>query len=246
MMKRLAVLSAVPALLLLFGMEEAALADHLGSIRNSRRFRVRERIEIRDYDALRLQREAISAAEEARREAGRKERRDELEQELEKEQSEFLESQAAIRSESLAARNAPRGFYYRKPGTRTGTLPGGAVKIEVDGKTYHYFKGVFYRPGPGAYTVVTAPPGARIDELPEGHMMVTSDEQTYFYYFGSYYRRDGDGYVVTRPLKGAVVSYLPDGYDTLRSESGTLYSFGGIRYKPYYREGIVVYAVQGI
>lgn len=243
-MKRLTALFGAVFLLFLLGLEGVSHANHLGTIRNSRR--LRQEIEIRDYDAIRIERERLDAAAEARREVGRAVRRQEVETELKRSTDDFLASQEAIRLDSEAAANSPRGFYYRKPGSRTSTLPAGSVEVQVEGRSYFYYRGVFYRQDPGAYSVVTAPPGAHIAELPEGHMQVHVDGLKFFYYFGSYYRRDGDGFTVTTPLSGSVVTYLPDGYSTVRSEDGTQYTFGGIRYRPYYQEGLIVYAVQGI
>jgi len=247
-MKKLTVLLGV-VFLLLIGFEGVTYADHRGSIRNSRSLRyrtLRQDIRIRDYDERQLQRERIEAAEEARRETGRAKRREEVDVQLKQSRDEFLDSQEAIRLESEAAANSPRGFYYRKPGTRTPSLPGSSVEVTVDDRTYHYYRGIFYRQLPGAFIAVTAPPGARLKELPEGHTPVQVDGLKLFYYFGSYYNRDADGFTVTMPPRGSVVRYLPDGYVTEHSEGGTQYTFGGIRYRPYYQEGAIVYAVEGI
>ena len=247
-MKKLTVLLGA-VFLLLVGFEVVTYAEHRGSIRHSRSLRyrnLRQDIRIQDYDALRLQRERIEAAEEARRETGREKRREEVDDQLKQSRDEFLESQEAIRFESEAAANSPRGFYYRKPGSRTSSLPGGSVELTVDDKTYHYYRGIFYRQLPGAYIAVTAPPGAHLKELPDGSTPVQVDGMKLFYYFGSYFHQNGDSFTVTVPPGGSVVRYLPDGYVTERSEEGTRYTFGGVRYRPYYQEGAVVYAVQGI
>ena len=234
------------ALMLLFcgAAGDYALAEHRGSIR--RGTTIRREIEIRDYDAVRMQREAIAAQEEARREEGRKIRREEIERELQQRQEEYLDSQEAIRQASFAARNAPRGFFYRKPGTRTPRLPAEAREISVGERKYFYYQGVYYRKEPGDFVVVTAPAGALTPELPDGYSTVRVNGLTYFYYFGSFYRKEGNGFTVTAPVDGATVSYLPDGYLTEETERGREYRFGGIRYRPFYQEGILVYAVQGI
>ncbi len=227
------------------------LANHrrgLGSIRHSDDYQRREydiEIRYRDRDALRLQREAISAEEEARRELQRTRRRDEIEREAEDSLRDFLESQEEIRAASRAARRSPRGFYYRRPGTTLPSLPAGYSTLKVGREEYFYFGGIFFRGGAGEPYAVTAPRGAVVDSLPEGHLTVRPGDRELHYYFGTFFEPREGGYVVVAPPDGTVVPYIPDGYSSEKIGGSLHFVFGGVRYRPVYREGTLVYVVSG-
>lgn len=240
----LALLTAIPAVT-----ASLAFGDHRkgrGSVRQSDRFDTRRYefdIEYRDRDAIRLQRESISADEEARRETGRSARRSEIEAEIDAREKAYLESRESTRDAAWAARRAPRGYYYRTPGTLSPSLPAGRRAVDVDGKEYVYFQGIFHREGPSGYTVVHAPVGARIPELPAGHSKLYNGESEYYYYFGTYFA-DADGAVtIVQPQPGVIVPYLPYGYSIEHRDGVQNYLFGGVRYRPFYDEGILVFAV---
>lgn len=226
-----------------------AFGDHRrgrGSVRQSDRFDTRRYeydIEYRDRDAIRLQRESISAAEEARRETGRSARRNEIEADTEAREKAYLESREASRDAGWAASRAPRGYYYRIPGFLSPSLPEGRRTVVVDGKEYVYFQGIFHREGPSGYTVVHAPVGARIPELPEGYITLHHGDSEYYYYFGSYFA-SADGEVTTvQPPPGILVPYLPYGYSVEHRDGARHYFFGGVEYRPFYDEGVLVFAV---
>ena len=217
-----------------------------GTVRHSDRFDTRRYeydIEYRDRDAVRLQRESISAAEEARRETGRSARRNEIEAEADAQEKAYLESRESSRDASWAARRAPRGYYYRIPGSLSPSLPESRRTVEVGGKEYVYFQGIFYREGPSGYTVVHAPVGARIPELPAGHSTLHNGEAEYYYYFGTYFAGADGAVTIVQPQPGVIVPYLPYGYSVEHRDGVRHYLFGGVRYRPFYDEGVLVFAV---
>ena len=228
---------------------EPASAEHRGgrgSIRHSSEFQRREyRIYYYDHERIRLQREAISAQDEARREQGREVRRREIAEDLERSEREFLESQEALRRASRASLGAPRGAYYRRPGSVVTALPAGHEAFEVEGAGYRYFEGIFFRDDPRGHVAVTAPAGAAVAAIPGSALEIMHDGATYYYYFGTFFTRTGERFTVSKPPEGAVVPYLPDGYRTDRADGTVIYSFGGVNYRPLYRDGVLVYAASG-
>lgn len=227
----------------------AARGDHLhgrGSIRHSRDYqRYDYHIEYEDRNAIRLQREAIAAEEEARREEQRRIRRNEVEEAGRMAEEEYLESQRDIRASSREAVQAPRGLFYRRPGMSTSSLPEGHDVLSVEGAEYYHYSGIFYRRAPQGFWVVTAPVGAVVTGLPEGHLSVGSEGEDLFYYFGTFFSPVDGGYAVVSPPEGVFVPYLPDGYASLDVDGSRYYVFGDVRYQPVYRQGILVYTVVG-
>jgi hypothetical protein len=192
--------------------------------------------------------EAISAAEEARREVARAKRRDELEAQRKVYEKDYLASQQAIRDASRAASNAPREYYFRKPGYTTTTLPPGKIEIEADGKKYFYVTGIFYRQiDAKTFIVVPAPVGAKVGSLPEGSQSAFLDGKasTYLYYFGAFFAEKDGAYEVVQPAAGTVVGYVPDGYQQTEEGDTVRYEFGGLRFKPVILGQSVVYQVEG-
>jgi len=96
---------------------------------------------------------------------------------------------------------------------------------------------------PSGFVVVTAPDGAVVDELPVGHTVVSPGERDLYYFFGTFFAEVPEGFEVVRPSPGAFVPYLPDGYQSTHVDGDLHYVFGGIHYRPFYRDGILVYAV---
>jgi len=82
-------------------------------------------------------------------------------------------------------------------------LPSGHVVIRVEDRPYHYYRGVFYAPSAGRYTVVRPPIGAFVRDLPDEAVTRRVDGVDYKEYAGTYYRpaiREGRrGYQVTDP-----------------------------------------------
>jgi hypothetical protein len=238
--------------LLLLAAASPALAEHRGrrgSIRHSRRYEsnryetYRYDIEYRDRDAVRLQDNSISASEEVRREDGRKLRREEVEGDVRAREAAFLESQEALRSASWAAERTPRGAYYRRPGSRASSLPPDRQVVDVGGASYHFHQGIFFREEAGGYVAVTAPLGARVGSLPSGLVRISHDSTFYHYYFGTFFSGSDGAYTVVHPPTGLTVPYLPDGYFTEHREEVLHYVFGGVSYRPFYAEGVLVFAV---
>jgi len=238
--------------LLLLAAASPALAEHRGrrgSIRHSKRYdskrndTYRYDIEYRDRDAIRLQDDSISASEEVRREEGRKLRREEVEEDVKAREEAYLESQEEVRSASWAAERTPRGAYYRRPGSRASSLPQGHQVVDVEGTSYYFHQGIFFREEAGGYVAVTAPVGARVGNLPAGHFRISHDSTFYHYYFGTFFSGSDGAYTVVHPPTGVTVPYLPDGYFTEHREGILHYVFGGVSYRPFYAEGVLVFAV---
>jgi len=217
---------------------------HYGSIRRHRTNR-NSFYYSPDYERRRLQQDRIEAEEEARREPSREKRREEIDAERSAEVEAYLDSQEAIRSSSQAAINAPRGFFFRKPGSSTSQLPVGAVEVTADGRTFHYASGVFYFQSGNRYVVVTAPAGAVVDELPDGHGTAEHINETYSYYFGTFFAEKEGKYEVVVPVPGVVVGYLPDGYNEMRDgeQDDITYEYGGVYYQAVFLNGILAYMV---
>jgi hypothetical protein len=230
--------------MLLFAPVEG-LGSHFGSIRSGREQRDHHYYYGPDYDARRIQQDKIEAEEEARREPVREKRRDEIEKRRNAELEAYLEAQEAIRSSSQAAFNAPRGFFFRKPGSSTTRLPAGAMEMDLNGRNYSYFSGVFYLDTGVKHVVVTAPTGVVVESLPEGHGTTRYGETTYYYYFGTFFARKGEGFEVVHPRPGVVVGYLPDGYNEVREteEGSVIYEYGGVYFQPVFLDGILSYMV---
>jgi len=235
-------LCAVLTFLLL--VPEDVFGRHTGSIRSGRFGRGRYNY-APDHNLRRMQQERIEADEEARREPSREKRRKEIDQERSAEVEAYLESQESIRSSSQAAINAPRGFYFRKPGSITTQPPVGAVEIAIGSKTYHYFSGIFYLSSGSRYIVVTAPAGAAVDALPDGHGVTEYGDRTYYYYFGTFFVEKGEKFEIVTPPRGVVVGYLPDGYNEVRDQGEDLvtYEYGGVLYEPVFLDGLLAYMV---
>jgi hypothetical protein len=191
------------------------------------------------------QNRAYEQADEQRREGQRQKNREELMERKDAYVSEYGASQEAIRQASKAAERAPRDAFYRAPGFTTKTLPGAAVKLDVGGSTYHYFRGLFYAQLPGNYIVIPAPVGAVVDSLPEGTTgaVYKGDAETYFYYFGTFFAKEGDKFKTVVPPAGTAVGYIPDGYSETGSEESVLYKFGDITYQPYMWQSNLIYRV---
>lgn len=237
-----ALLCAALAVLLFVPVE--GFGRHYGSIRSQRGYRDRYYYG-NDYNTRHLQQEKIEADEEARREPSREKRREEVEAEQNAAVEAYLGSQEAIRSSSQAAIKAPRGFFFRKAGSTTNQIPVGAVEVTVEGRTYHYFSGIFYLPAGSRYVVVTAPAGAMVDALPDGHGTTEYRDKIYSYYFGTFFAEKDGKFEVAAPVPGMVVGYLPDGYSEMRNaEHDTVtYEYGGIRYQPIFLDGLLSYMV---
>ena len=199
-------------------------------------------------DMRRMQSERISAQEEARREEGRKVRREEVAARQAADQKAYLASQQAIRDASRAASNAPRGYFYRKPGSTTTSLPASAVSVQAGGKSYSYNAGVFYMQADAkTHIVVPAPVGAVVDALPEGSQaaMLNGKPSGASYYFGTFFAEKDGKYEVVQPPQGTVVSYVPDGYQETEAGDSLRYKFGGISFSPVIFGQTVVYQVAG-
>lgn len=192
-----------------------------------------------------MQRQAHSAAAEARREPARQANRERIQRQRTEFQSDFVASQRAIRASARAASRAPRGPFFRRPGFTTSSLRPGAVEMEVGGTTFFYDRGMFFRQLPNKYMVVPAPVGAVVDTLPDGTgaALYNNDLDTYFFHFGTFFAREGDKYKVVSPPPGVIVDYVPDGYIEIEVGEGVQYQFGDIIFEPVFLNDDVRYAV---
>jgi hypothetical protein len=200
------------------------------------------------WHAERMQDDRIAAAEEAAREVQREKRRDEIAQEQEAQQKAYLKSRKAVRDASRAASSAPRGYFYRKPGSTTTALPAGGVEVEAGGKTYTYFSGIFYMQiDPKTFIVVPAPAGAVVDALPEGSQQafLKGEPSGYSYYFGTFFKEKDGKFEVAEPPAGTVVAYVPDGYQQVEEGDSVRFEFGGLRFTPVMLGQTIVYKFTG-
>ena len=106
-----------------------------------------------------------------------------------------------------------RGRGHKGPSFRHGhviaKLPHGHRTIYVDRSRYYFYDGIFYRPGPTGYVVISAPVGAIVASLPLGHSRVSIGGALYFTFGGNYYRQVPQGYVVAAPPPEVVVQPPP-------------------------------------
>jgi hypothetical protein len=199
------------------------------------------------YGGTRYQDNANEQADEVRRDAQRQKNQEEIEKKKAADTEEYLASQAAVREASAAASRAPRDAFYRKPGSTMTTLPDAHVKLEVDGQTYFYLRGIFYVQLPGKFIAVHAPVGAVVDALPKGigAAIYKGDAETYTYYFGTFFMKENDKYKVVTPPAGTTVGYVPDGYTESEVDGTAEYQVGDIRFRPGFYGNEVIYQVAG-
>jgi hypothetical protein len=74
--------------------------------------------------------------------------------------------------------------------------------VQVEGRRYYYRNGVFYRKGPGGFTVIAAPVGAVVTVLPRGIRSFRRSGVTYYRYADVYYQAISGGYRVVPPPSG--------------------------------------------
>ena len=146
---------------------------------------------------------------------------------------------------TIAASTAPRDAFFRKPGFTTQNMPASAHKLEVEGTTFWYDRGVFFRQLPNGFIAVTPPVGAVVNYLPEhtGAAVVDGDAETYFYYFGAFFKAEGDKFKTVTPPNGTLVGYVPDGYTESGSEDDVRYQFGDTTFKAVFFQRSVIYQV---
>jgi len=94
-------------------------------------------------------------------------------------------------------------------------LPRGYRTVYVDRSPYYFYDGIFYRPGPTGYVVISAPVGAIVASLPLGHSRVSIGGALYFTFGGNYYRQVPQGYVVAAPPPEVVVQPPPQIYGSI-------------------------------
>lgn len=75
---------------------------------------------------------------------------------------------------------------------------------------YHYYGGMFWRPGPIGFFMVNPPIGVMVSVLPMGHRTIIVGGINYYYYENVYYTDAQSGYVVVpAPAPKAVITYTP-------------------------------------
>ncbi|WP_323845757.1 DUF6515 family protein [Microbulbifer magnicolonia] len=88
---------------------------------------------------------------------------------------------------------------------RVSALPSGASQILVNGETYYYSRGSFYRPSQGGYIRVEAPLGARVPNVPGSSGTFLMGGDRYFVTSrGTFFLYDprGDDFAVITPPYG--------------------------------------------
>ncbi len=87
---------------------------------------------------------------------------------------------------------------------------------------------------------VNLPVGSAVRALPVGYRAMAISGTSYYYYGGSYYMPDTTGYTVVQAPLGATVDTLPVGAQEI---SPGLFLANGIKYRPSFEDGKVVYVV---
>lgn len=88
---------------------------------------------------------------------------------------------------------------------RVRSLPNGASQILINGETYHYWVGSFYRPTKGGFIRVESPLGARVPNVPGSSGTFTMGGERYYVSSrGTFfvYEPDGDDFTVVTPPYG--------------------------------------------
>jgi hypothetical protein len=93
-------------------------------------------------------------------------------------------------------------------GSILASLPYERTTVFVGGVPYYYYDGIYYRPCPGGYMVVSAPFGAVIPTIPQGYPPVVVDGVAYYNINGVTYMYTPYGYQVV-PAPQAVVNGYP-------------------------------------
>ena len=133
--------------------------------------------------------------------------------------------------------------YYPRWGYYYDVIPAYELQFLLNGATYYYGNGIYYRNENGKYVVTEAPIGYRTKVLPKNCLQFTLDNITYFYDFGTFYSQRNGQYEVVRAPLGAVIDILPDGADKVLIEGQTFYSLNGVQYKAVIRNNEIWYEV---
>lgn len=200
------------------------------------------------YDALQMQREAQSAADNRMEQEYKQKRADELEQQRKQDAKEHEAYFNDILETSKAASGSPRGSYFRKPGFTSTDAPANPQTTVVNNITFLYDRGVFWVSTGSLYIVVNAPVGAVVDSLPDGASKVlAASGSAYQYYFGVFFALREDGkHEVVKPPAGLLVSYLPDGYQTVQVKGKTMMKYGEAYFQPFLAAGAAVYSTVSV
>ena len=78
-------------------------------------------------------------------------------------------------------------------GAVTRSVPSGAVRIQLEGRTWFRHGTTFFVAITGGYEVVEAPVGATVDMLPMGYEVVPTASEDLYTYEGVFYRYDPGG-----------------------------------------------------
>ena len=128
------------------------------------------------------------------------------------------------------------GYYYD-------VIPSYELQFLLNGVTYYYGNGIYYRVDNGKYVETAAPIGYRTKVLPKNCLQFTLDNITYYYDFGTFYTERNGQYEVVRAPLGAVIDILPDGADKVIIEGQTYYTLNGVQYKAVTRNNEIWYEV---
>ncbi|MHC4925095.1 MAG: DUF6515 family protein, partial [Planctomycetota bacterium] len=130
----------------------------------------------------------------------------------------------------------------RTPTQRVGhvsrALPVGHSRHVVNGKTWYYRGGVFYRGQGSAFVIGHAPYGCRVRRLPHGHIHCWVRQRHYYYWGGTYYyaieEDDEVEYEVVEAPEGALVPELPEGAKPVSIGGRTYYRHNEVLYRPVF------------
>lgn len=83
------------------------------------------------------------------------------------------------------------------------------LEVVVNGGTFYYREGLFYRRGLTGFHVVDAPVGAVLTAPPASAISIWIGDDEYFYANGAFYRKTPVGFAVVPPPANAYVKALP-------------------------------------
>ena len=89
-------------------------------------------------------------------------------------------------------------------GAITTTVPAGAVRIQLGGRTWFRHGTTFFVAVDGGYTVAEPPIGGTVEALPMGYEIIETESEDLYYHDGIFYRYDPgrDVYLVVEPPSG--------------------------------------------
>jgi len=131
-----------------------------------------------------------------------------------------------------------------KAGLHVNSLPPGATRQEIGGRTYYHAQGSWYVAISGnRYAVVKKPQGADAPGPPQDCELVYGGRKPYCYMQGIFYKVDPTGYEVTLPEIGVIVPYLPKRAKKVERDGKQYLVVDGNRFRPVIFKSSVSYQV---